>query len=134
MTVEALQVEAIEFFDAFVEAFGSFSGSRIARRYLVPYLALHRDGTTSLLLTDDDVARYFQSIVDRYNSRGCRSCRYKELEIVPIGGRCALGTVTWELLRQNGTVLSAWRESYNLVRPANIRLDPVRATGGAGMP
>ncbi len=33
-----------------------------------------------------------------------------------MGGRSALGTVTWELLREDGSVLRAWRQSYNLAR------------------
>jgi hypothetical protein len=33
-----------------------------------------------------------------------------------MGGRSVLGTVTWELLRDDGSVVKAWRQSYNLVR------------------
>ena len=33
-----------------------------------------------------------------------------------MGGRSAQGTVTWELLREDGSVLRAWRQSYNLAR------------------
>jgi hypothetical protein len=33
-----------------------------------------------------------------------------------MGARSALGTVTWELLREDGSVLKHWRQSYNLVR------------------
>jgi hypothetical protein len=33
-----------------------------------------------------------------------------------MGERAVLGTVTWELLREDGSVLRRWRQSYNLVR------------------
>jgi hypothetical protein len=48
-------------------------------------------------------------------ARGCRVCKYKDLVIVPIGSVAALGTVTWELCRSDGTLVTTWRESYNLV-------------------
>ena len=114
--IKRLQVEVIEFFDAFVEAFRSFNGSQIADRYLVAYVAVRAGGSMSCLLTRTEVARYFQSVVDGYFGEGCRSCRYKDIEVVPIGSQSALGTVTWDLLREDGRILTTWRESYNLVR------------------
>jgi len=33
-----------------------------------------------------------------------------------VGSQRSLGTVTWEMLDQDGKVLSRWRESYNLMR------------------
>ena len=32
------------------------------------------------------------------------------------GTRSALASVSWELLRADGSVASGWRESYNLLR------------------
>jgi hypothetical protein len=52
--------------------------------------------------------------VDGYRVKGCRSCRYSELEVFPLGQECAVATVTWELLAEDGSVLEVWRESYNL--------------------
>ena len=105
-----------KFFDDFVGAFRTFDGRRIAERYLVPYLAMHADGTTSLFTSIDSIGGYFQRIVDNYRERGCTGCRYRSLEVVEIGRDAALGTVTWELLRGDGSVLASWRESYNLAR------------------
>lgn len=102
------------FFDDFVEAFRSFSGETIAQRYLAPYLAFHSPGSVQVFSDKADIARYFQRIVDGYHAEGCRSCRYKDFEVVPLGSECAVATVTWELLAEDLSVLSAWRESYNL--------------------
>ncbi|MDM0115100.1 hypothetical protein QTI66_23325 [Variovorax sp. J22R133] len=111
-----MQDEAAAFFDAFVEAFRSFDGGVIAQRYLSPYSALHADGSIDCFASGADTARYFQRVVDGYHDQGCRSCRYRDLEVVPIGTQCALATVTWDLCRDDGSVLSTWRESYNLAR------------------
>ena len=102
------------FFDDFVQAFGSFSGETIAGRYLSPYLAFHAHGSAQVFMSEAETASYFQRIVDGYRANGCRSCRYKDMSAVPLGRECALGTVTWELLAEDGSVLNSWRESYNL--------------------
>lgn len=116
MATTALQGEVAAFFDAFVEAFQTFDGPLIARRYLAPYSALHAGGIVECFSTPAEIASYFQKVVDGYRSQGCRSCRYGELEVVSMGQACVLGTVTWELLLEDGSVLQSWRESYNLAR------------------
>jgi len=113
---DLLRDEVAAFFDAFVLAFRSFDGATIAQRYLSPYSALHTDGSIACFASAAQIAHYFQSVVDRYHAQGCRSCRYKALEVVPVGTNCALATVTWDLCRKDGSVISAWRESYTLAR------------------
>jgi len=105
---------AREFFDAFVEAFVSFNGNTIAERYLAPYLAFHTHASAQVFMSSAETGSYFQKIVDEYYAKGCRSCRYKDLTILPLGKDCALGTITWELLSEDLAVVGAWRESYNL--------------------
>ena len=97
-------------------AFRSFDGSVIARRYLTPYLALHANGKVDCFQSAAEIGAYFQRVVDEYHGSGCRSCRYRDLEVIPMGARSALATVTWDLLREDGTALTSWRESYNLTR------------------
>ncbi len=111
-----LRAEVAGFFDGFVDAFSAFSGARIATLYVVPTVALRGDRSVGCLQSRVDVERFFQAALDRYYSDGCRACRFKDLEGVPMGGRSVLGTVTWELLREDGSVLTEWRQSYNLVR------------------
>lgn len=118
MATTALQGEVAAFFDAFVEAFRSFDGQLIARRYLAPYSAFHAGGSVDCFSTPAEIAGYFQKVVDGYYSQGCRSCRYGELEVVSMGQACVLGTVTWDLLLEDGRVFQSWRESYKLARTA----------------
>jgi hypothetical protein len=112
----ALRDAVGEFFERFVEAFGSFSGPRVAALYHVPGIALRGDGSIEGLQARAEVEEFFQAALDGYRRDGCRTARFKDLEVVPMGGRSALGTVTWELLREDGSVLRAWRQSYNLAQ------------------
>jgi hypothetical protein len=116
MSARALRDEVAEFFDRFVTAFGSFDGAQVAGLYAVPGVALRGDGSIQCLQSRPEIERFFQKALDGYRRDGCHACRYKDLESVPLGGRSALGTVSWELLRRDGSVLREWRQSYNLVR------------------
>jgi hypothetical protein len=115
MFKQDVQLAAREFFDGFNVVFATFSGSRIAERYIAPYLAIRSNGSSEVFNTTESIATYFQRIVDSYHARGCRVCKYRDLAIVPVGSAAALGTVTWELCQADGTLVTTWRESYNLV-------------------
>jgi len=112
----ALMEQATAFFDAFVAAFHTFDGDRIAQRYIAPYLARNADGSVQCFREHAEIGRYFQDIVNAYRAQGCRSCRYTDLNVVSLGSHSVLATVTWQLLRADGSVLSSWRESYTLAR------------------
>lgn len=116
MSAPRVADEIVGFFDDFVEAFGSFNGARIATRYVVPGVALRGDGSIHYLQSRAEVEGFFQTAVESYHRDGCRGIRFKDLDVVPMGDRSVLGTVTWELLREDGSVLRQWRQSYNLVR------------------
>jgi hypothetical protein len=111
-----LRVEAANFFDAFVSAFESFDGDEIARRYAAPYVSLHGDGSLECFETPVFISAYFQRVLDDYRQKGCRSCRFSNLDVAPLGHQCVLATVSWELLDEGEKVLSSWRESYCLRR------------------
>jgi hypothetical protein len=115
-TVQVLRTDLAAFFDTFAQAFRSFDGNTIAQRYAAPYLALDTGGALKLLQTPADIAGYFQDVLDNYFAQGCRSCRYIELEVFAVGSQSATGSVTWELLGQDGKVITHWRESYNFMR------------------
>lgn len=116
MHTDSLKEEVKAFFDEFAEVFPTFDGERIARRYLAPYLSIPASGSSQLFSSAESIAQYFQGIVSRYREQGCVACRYSDLEAMEMGRNAAVATVTWELLRTGGSVLSAWKESYNLVR------------------
>ncbi len=105
---------AMAFFNDFVTAFSRFDGPLIAQRYTAPCVALQADGSTQCFTEHAATGQYFQDVVEAYHAQGCRSCRYRDLELVPLGTLAALATVTWELLLESGAIHTAWRESYNL--------------------
>ena len=55
-----------------------------------------------------------QALLDGYREGGCVSCQWSDLELTRMGNRSALAAVSWTLLRQEGSSLAAWRQSYCL--------------------
>lgn len=102
------------FLDAFVAAFATFDGARVADLFAAPYLALSSKGELVLLPTRADVERYYQAALDSYQRNACRSARWSELDVAPMGSRAMLVTATWELLDGEGQVRRRWRQSYSL--------------------
>jgi hypothetical protein len=114
-TAPGLQAEMAAFFDAFVLAFASLDGHRIAQRYGAPYMAVDAQGATRVLARHAEISDYFVAVVAGYRQRGVQSCRYGGLQCAPVGTQACLATVGWELLGSDGAVVQSWRESYSLV-------------------
>jgi hypothetical protein len=115
MNVQALENEVRSFLESYKKAFSSIDGGRIAGLYHSPCVTLRGDGSIHCL-GSSDLASFFQGVADTYYREGYRDSRFKILQVVPIGGRSALVTVDWELLRGDASVIRTWRQSYNLVR------------------
>jgi hypothetical protein len=102
------------YFNRFVRAFAIFDGHQIANLFLAPGVALRRDGSVVAFASQKDVVCYYQAALDHYHREGCRACRWSQLVTVPMGRQSLLATVTWDLLREDGTSVIQWRQSYSL--------------------
>ncbi len=108
--------EIVGFFDGFVEAFASFDGRIVGGLFVAPGIALKRDGTLQGFSIQRDIEAYYQAALDRYRASGCRACRYSNLETVFLNERNVVATASWDLLHQDGTVMSNWRQAYFMSR------------------
>jgi hypothetical protein len=111
--------EIQHFFEIFCADFSEFDGALIAQRYATPYTSLNAAGTLQVFSTHEEIAHYFQGFLNKYHEQGCRVCRFTELQVLLLGQMSALASITWELLRNDQSVASSWRESYNLSRRGN---------------
>ena len=105
---------ATQFFDRFVAAFATFDPLVIANLFATPGVALRRDGSLVALTTRDDVIRYYRAATEGYHRNGCRSCRWSNLQVTASGSGSMLAAVTWDLLHEDGSVMTTWRQSYYL--------------------
>lgn len=116
MPFNPVQADISRLFDRFVEDFASFQGSAVARHFVVPGVALRRDGTLRGFAALDEIAVYYQDALDRYRAAGCQSCRYENLEVDVLGETSAVAKVSWDLLAKDGSVVGHWRQAYFLLR------------------
>ena len=77
---------------------------------------MKRDGTLQGFASQADVETYYQAALDRYRALGCRSCRYANLETCILNDTSAIATASWDLLREDGTVVGHWRQAYFMSR------------------
>lgn len=105
---------ASAYFDRFVAAFATFDGEQVADLFAAPVVTLRSDGSLLGLPTRGDVVRYYQAALDSYRRDGCQSCRWSDLTVTAMGNSALLAAVTWDLLREDGTVATHWRQSYGL--------------------
>jgi hypothetical protein len=117
----ALEREIAAFFDRYNEAWdikddGTIDGGRIASLYHAPTVTMRGYGSIHCLQPREELATFFQGVADTYQRAGFRSSTLHDLEVVPIGERSALATMTWKQLRADGSLMKQWRQSYNVVR------------------
>ena len=116
MADAAFTGEIQDFFEGYAKAFDSIDGNRIAALYHMPTVTMRGDASIHCLQSREELARFFQGVADTYYKDGYRSGRFQNFQVVPIGERSALATMDWELQRGDGSVIRAWRQSYNVVR------------------
>ena len=114
--VKALEVEISAFLNQYLEIFITFDADQIAAWYCVPTIAMGFDGSINCFQSREEITWFFQRVADIYQGEGAISGTMHDLEVVPIGGRSALATVTWKNRRPDGSVAKQFRMSYNVVR------------------
>jgi hypothetical protein len=112
---KALEGEISDFLNQYNEAW-KFDGDQIAKLYCVPTVTVRGDGSIHSFQSREEIARFFQGVLDTYRGEGAIGGTMQDLEVVPLGERSALATVTWQNLRADGSVAKQWRQSYNLLR------------------
>ena len=112
-----LDTEVYAFLDLYRREFDSADGTRIAKLYHAPCVSMRGDASIHCFQSTEEVTQFFQSVADAYRREGYRSSRFSNVDVLAIGGRSALATLDWEMLRAEGSVVRKWRQSYNLVRP-----------------
>lgn len=76
------------------------------------------DGSIHCLTSHDELASFFQGVIDAYRKDGYTDSSFENFEVQPIGALSALATMDWAMLRRDGSVIRRWRQSYNVVGTA----------------
>lgn len=115
-TGATLKDEVNRFLTSYNAGFETFDAINIVPFYHVPCVTVRGDGSVHAFQTRSEIEKFFRGVAERYANDGYRSGSFYDLDVIPIGGRSALATLTWEQLREDKSILRKWRHSYNLVR------------------
>jgi hypothetical protein len=103
MSAQSLPSTIRQFFEDYARAFESIDGARIATFYHAPTVTMRGDGSIHCLQSREELQRFFQDVVDGYYRDGYRTGGLLSFDVQLIGGRSALATIDWQLLRADGT-------------------------------
>lgn len=105
-----------EFFERYrTDWTGTRDGGHVARFYGEPCLTLRADGSFQVLRTSEEIATFFQQVIDTYLELGMDDFTIKDFSAVALGSRSAFVTLDWDARRADGTQIRHWRQSYNLI-------------------
>ena len=117
MSDQAQTSEISKFFSDYTKLFDARDGATIATYYHAPSISMRADASVHVFQTRGELQEFFQEVAEKYYSEGLRNSRFINLEIKPLGSKSVLATLEWQMLREDGSCIRGWRQSYNLIRP-----------------
>lgn len=107
------------FFLRYATAFDHRNWSVFTSLLYEPVLTVRSDGSVRCLHSRDEAQEFFEKVADDWRAEGY--CRFaaSNFEIIPLGIRSLLATLDWEMLRENGSQMRVWRQSYQLLKTDN---------------
>jgi hypothetical protein len=116
MPEQSLSEQINTFFEGYYHAFMARDGAAIGMFYHVPCVTMRGDGSIYCFQSREELASFFGSVAEGYHREGNAGGGFRDLAVQPIGGRSTLATMDWVFLREDGSFLREWRQSYNLLR------------------
>jgi hypothetical protein len=107
--------EISKFFSDYTRCFDARDGATIATYYHAPSMSMRADASVHVFQTRRELQDFFQAVSEKYHAEGQRGSRFINLTVNPVGSKSVLATLEWEMLRDDGSVIRTWRQSYNLI-------------------
>jgi hypothetical protein len=102
------------FFEDYTRVFNAADAVAITKFYHVPSISMRGDGSVVCYQSAEEIERFFKRVADGYLGEADFG-RFHSLTTQPIGTQSVLATLTWQLVRKDGSPVREWRQSYNLV-------------------
>lgn len=108
--------QAQAFFDRYARDFDLPAWPAFSAHYCEPAFSVRADGSVAVLGTRSAVAEFFSGVWATWRQEGYSRFAISNLSATPVGGQSALVTLTWHLLREDGTQIRQWNQSYQLLQ------------------
>lgn len=103
-----------EFFADYCKAYDDYDAERIASFFHCPMLTV-RQGKVILLETPEEILDFFSKLLDWYREIKYTKGVISAFEARPLGPNGAIVHILWSPTRADGTVISRFPQTYNLV-------------------
>jgi hypothetical protein len=107
--------QAQAFFEEYGRNFDAAEWPLFASHYCQPAFSVRADGTIAVLYDHAAVATFFARVWSSWQQEGYDRFTTSNVSVVEIGAQSMLVTLTWHLLRQDGTQIRQWGQSYQLL-------------------
>jgi len=120
VSVASLSEEQVAgFFERYATAFDRRDWPVFVSLLHEPVLTVRSDGSVRCLRSHGEARAFFEGVADAWRHEGYHRFVASDYEIVSMGKRSLLVTLDWKMLREDGTVVRAWRQSYQLLEVEN---------------
>ena len=106
---------AIAFFDRYRRDFDSNDWKAFTAHFHEPFVTVRSDGSVHFLPSRVEAEKFFQTVADNWQREGYDRFSTTNYAVMPIGKFSLLATFDWEMLRQDGSLVRKWRQSYQLI-------------------
>lgn len=107
------------FFERYATAFDRRDWPVFVSLLHEPLLTVRSDGSVRCLRSHGEARHFFEEVASGWRDEGYHRFVASNLEVLPLGNRSLLVTLNWEMLRENGTPVKVWRQSYQLLKVEN---------------
>jgi hypothetical protein len=108
-------VEATPFFERYRNDFDKCDWDAFSSLFHEPFITVRGDGSVHLLQSRAATRQFFEMVSAGWRREGYSRCATANFEVMSLGKFSALVTFDWDLLRQDGSSLRNWRQSYQLI-------------------
>ncbi|MDR0779428.1 MAG: hypothetical protein LBF16_01885 [Pseudomonadales bacterium] len=116
----ALVSQAQAFFDRYAQDFDCADWFAFSSHYHEPAFSVRADGSVAVLSNRSAVADFFKYVWSTWRAEGYSRFGISDLSAVPVGEQSALITFTWHLLRDDGSQIRQWNQSYQLLQVSGV--------------
>ena len=119
MNDKFMVVEAKRFFDGYNTIFDSGDMDAFSNLFTEPFISGRADGTLESMPTHEMAKDFFSKALNKWNIEGYQYFTTKDYEVIPMGQKSMLVSLTWEMLNESRILIREWRQSYNLIKVDN---------------
>jgi hypothetical protein len=103
------------FFETYAQRYMASDADAIATMCEVPFLAV-REGKAIHLVDRDAVHEHLAELMAAYRNAGAARAAVAALDVTPLGHSCALATVRWNVVADDGALVRDFTTSYHMLR------------------